>query len=758
MILRAPRTSVARWSAGVVCAFAFAACSSGPTSVTLPPLEVLVASGDGQYGTAGTTLTSPLQVHVQTITTELPQEGVSVVWTVEDGDASIVGVASTVTDSTGAARVGVRLGSVTGEVTVRAAIEGQERASARFNVFTVDPPTLAGIDPTTADPGASVTLTGASFSPDPDQNVVLFGGIRGAVTAATSTRLTVVVPPCLPEREVTVTVQLGAVASGARTLAVGAGGAVLDLAIGEIFDATDDGGLGCATLPGELGASYLVAVHSASAVGAASHPYRLNGLAASGPLLAAGPARSPALVVAERAGSGTRAGAPPTAAEGWAAFAGRGLSSEGGGPPDAQALWDRYLREREAELTRGRVAVPRESGRANAPRGALVESPAAVPAVNDRRTFQVFQSSGGFTQITAVARHVGAHAALFVDEEAPAGGYAAADLQYLSDLFDDLIHPSVVGEFGSASDLDDNDRIVILFTPAVNELTPRGATGFVGGFFYGVDLLPDATGSNRGEIFYALVPDPDGTYSDARPKDALLDLTPAILAHEFQHMVHFNERVIVRGAEANEAVWLSESLAQYAEELSARAAEDGGAAADEVEIFRTGTRGRARRYLDRPDTVSLVISAGTGNLPERGAGFLFLVYLADRFGDPLVGELTRTTRTGVTNVEAETGTDWADSLSDWWSAVYLDGPDPESGPLAYPSFDLRGFLENPFPLEPTNLGAGDFERPGSLRSSAVAYYIVEPLVGGSTTLRLGGEGGGSSAPQARMRMRIIRVQ
>jgi hypothetical protein len=97
-------------------------------------------------------------------------------------------------------------------------------------------------------------------------------------------------------------------------------------------------------------------------------------------------------------------------------------------------------------------------------------------------------------------------------------------------------------------------------------------------------------------------------------------------------------------------------------------------------------------------------------------------------------------------------------LSDWWSAVYLDGPDPEFGALVYPSVDLKGFLTDPFPLAVTDLGAGDFMRSGSLRSSAVAYYIVNPSSGGSTTLRLGGEAGGVSAPQAMMRMRIIRVQ
>ena len=42
---------------------------------------------------------------------------------------------------------------------------------------------------------------------------------------------------------------------------------------------------------------------------------------------------------------------------------------------------------------------------------------------------------------------------------------------------------------------------------------------------------------------------------------------PSILAHEFQHMIHHNERIIERGASNREAVWLSEGLAHMAEDL-----------------------------------------------------------------------------------------------------------------------------------------------------------------------------------------------
>jgi hypothetical protein len=221
-------------------------------------------------------------------------------------------------------------------------------------------------------------------------------------------------------------------------------------------------------------------------------------------------------------------------------------------------------------------------------------------------------------------------------------------------------------------------------------------------------------------------------------------------------MVHFNERVLVREAESTEALWLSEGLAQYAEEAVALEYEAAGDA-NAVSLFRSGTRTRSRRYAARPDTVSLIISTGSGTIEERGAGFLHVMYLQDQEGGDLLGRLTRTTRTGVANVEAETGRAWGDLLGDWWSAIYLDGPGPETGPYVYPVVDLRGFLGNPFPLVPVELGAGDFGPSDSLWSSSAAYYIVTPSAAGSTSVRLGGEAGAPSSRQAGLRMKVIRI-
>ncbi|KPJ80478.1 MAG: hypothetical protein AMS19_09460 [Gemmatimonas sp. SG8_23] len=741
--VRRPSGSGLRLVGAVACMVLAGACSSSPTEVVPVPVEVLIAGGDSQYGTTGQTLPTALHVVVQSLSTELPARGRNVTWSVEAGDASITGSALVVTDSTGSARATVRLGTTTGEVTVRATVEGEGGPSVDFRLYVVDRPVLDPLPVTSAAPGSSLTLTGQNFSPDATQNVVLFSGIRGEVTAASTTSLTVTVPACLPERSVAVRAQLGALASTSRSLAIEAGGEVTSLGVGEVVDAADAEGITCYTVPGDGTAEYVVVAQAASSVGAATHPVTLFGLGSAGPVAAR---FEPDLQAARQALPGVSAARE----EGWwrARFVDAVRPED-----DPQLLWDQRMRALERDLTAERRPGSEPGG--SAPRA--TSSPAAVPSVGERRTFQVYRNPGDFVQVTAVAQYVGARAAFFVDEAAPAGGYTQQDLQYFSDQFDDAIHPTVNEAFGSESDLDGNERIIILLTPSVNALTPRGSGGFIAGFFFGLDLLPDQEGSNAAEVFYSVVPDPSGLYSDPRPKDVLLDVVPAVLGHEFQHMVNFNERVLGLGAEGNEAVWLSEALAQYAEELVARVYEERGDA-DGTERYRSGVRSRTRRYLSGPDTVSLIVSYGQGTLSERGAGFLFAMYLADRFGEDIVGRLTRTTRTGVANVEAETGTNWAPLLSDWWAASWLDGLGIATGALVYPTVDLRAFLGDPFPLNPDDAGGGDFTRSLSLRSSSAAYYIVRPAAGESTTLRLGGEGGGSSTVQAEARMRIMRVR
>mgnify|MGYP002631612652 CR=1 FL=1 len=704
-------------------------CGDGPTPPDFPTVEMVASGGDGQFGTAGQVLGQRLQVLVRGATGNLPQEGVPVLWKVEEGDATFTTSEATLTDEGGSAYATVRLGAALGEVVVRATVTSQETATATFRLFAVDRPQLQGLSTTAATAGQSLVLSGLNFSPVADQSVVLFSGIRGQVSVASTTELTVEVPPCLSSRQVNVTVQLGSVASNALPLAVSGGDEILQLSPGEIVDVADDGGLTCLRLGGGPGVSYLALVYSASTLASAQHGFRLTGLVdQSVPLASEIPTER---VVGRMAPVG-----PRTDTEAYSSV---------------HDQFEERLREAEALALQARTP----SHGASSGEGGASSAPAAVPSQGDRRTFKVFNSDGKFDDVKAVAEYVGDEVALFV-EEGGESGFTAGDLAAFADRFDDVIHPTVTGAFGDPSDLDGNDRVVILFTSTVNKLTPRGTQGFVGGFFYGIDLLPERDGSNGGEVFYTLIPDPTGQFADARPKAKLLEIVPAILAHEFQHMVHFNERILVVKAEANEALWLSEALAQMAEELVAKEYLASGDA-KEADVFRSGNRGRARRYLQDPSETSLIVGSGQGTLEERGAGWLHVLYLSAQGGDGVLGQLTRSTRIGIDNITSRTGKDWPGVLADWWSATYLDGKGLGTV-QEYPGIDLRSLLSGVnYSLTPEAVGGGDFVRSGSLWSSSAQYYILGPALQGSVSLRLGGEAGGVSTPGAALRWRIIRL-
>ena len=222
-------------------------------------------------------------------------------------------------------------------------------------------------------------------------------------------------------------------------------------------------------------------------------------------------------------------------------------------------------------------------------------------------------------------------------------------------------------------------------------------------------------------------------------------------------MVHFHQRALRLGGSGTGALWVSEGLAQMAEELVARRYADAGEA-ELAEQFRNGNRIRARRYLEDPSAVSLVIASGQGTLEERGGGWLFILYLADRWGEGVLGSMTATTRTGVDNVTAVTGAPWPSLLADWWSALALAG---EGGyGFAYPGVPLPTLLSEgdaSWPLEPRRPGSGDFLLADTLWSASAAHYIVETPAGTPVVLRLGGEAGSGTPSGSGLRLRVVRL-
>jgi hypothetical protein len=170
---------------------------------------------------------------------------------------------------------------------------------------------------------------------------------------------------------------------------------------------------------------------------------------------------------------------------------------------------------------------------------------------------------------------VSERAIVVADTGNPAGGFSEAEYAGVAAAFDTLVYPVDVRHFGEPTDLDGNGRAIIFYTRAVNALTPPNAGFVIGGFFWNRDLFPrtgaDACpGSNDGELFYMLAPDPAGTINgNRRSKDSVLSSTVSVIAHEFQHLINASRRLYVaKTANYDEVTWLNEGMSHVAEELS----------------------------------------------------------------------------------------------------------------------------------------------------------------------------------------------
>ncbi|HEU5040842.1 MAG TPA: hypothetical protein VFT84_08490 [Gemmatimonadales bacterium] len=436
------------------------------------------------------------------------------------------------------------------------------------------------------------------------------------------------------------------------------------------------------------------------------------------------------------------------------------------------------LREMERELA-GRAGGPALS------RAPTLATQGRPPVVGEQRTFKVCEtpSCETFVDATATVRVVAQRVAIYLDNDAPTGGYTDADLQLVADLFDTHLYPIDTTAFGRESDLDANGVVVVLLTQRINELSPNCNTSgsVILGYFFGLDLLPGQANSNDGEIFYGLVPNPDDAGCSVS-KEFAFGFLPPVFIHEFQHMISFNQHVLQAGSLNTEDTWLNEGLSHYAEELGGRLVPDADCQPlfDNCESqFISGNLDNAFEYLVDPEASFLVEPQDSqGELAERGANWLFVRWLVDHFateqpvGNDFTRRLVQTGNRGSANVEAETGEAFADLVATWQLANYtedLANFTPLDDRLQYTSWALRdvyqanfeaGVYDKPYPLTPPVTSDGAVGRSGVLRGgSGVHLRVVQPPAGPALELKLTDPDGTSPvSPAAQPRIGLVRIR
>jgi hypothetical protein len=356
-------------------------------------------------------------------------------------------------------------------------------------------------------------------------------------------------------------------------------------------------------------------------------------------------------------------------------------------PPDLQTTLDLRLRagERDASRPAQLSAIPSRTT-------SSVAAADVVPALGSVRTFQVLTDytapSDVWTPVTARLEYVGQDVLLYSDTRTPHAGFSAEALAEFGAYFDRILFPMDTATFGSPSDVDGNGRVIMLMSPAVNSGTPRTiclTQGYVAGFFNGRDFnAASDQHSNRGEIFYSMVADPEGAYGCVHSVAQVSGTEPAVFLHEMQHLISFVGHVVVgRGKPA--ASWMDEGLSLVAEELGSTYYEakcpPPACRTSPTQLLPDSSLRFARTFmLDSyafaadPDTVSLTLHTdhdlGTA---WRGGAWALMRWLGDHMPPGFYKRLETTSGSGASAIEtAVGGRNFASLFADFGLALYAD--------------------------------------------------------------------------------------
>ncbi len=180
------------------------------------------------------------------------------------------------------------------------------------------------------------------------------------------------------------------------------------------------------------------------------------------------------------------------------------------------------------------------------------------------------------------------------------------DLDYVKDQFENKVYDINLDTFGREPDIDDNGKILILLMDIRDDYYYGGGDGYIAGYFSSLneflndDLSPPEKGfSNELDMIHVDV-DP-GVVGEGG----------STLAHEFQHMIHWNH-------DTNEKTWINEGLSGYSGFVCGY-----GHPMSHVNAFK-----------DNPDTtLAIEVWPLADTLPNYGASYLFTLYLSEKFGD-----------------------------------------------------------------------------------------------------------------------------
>ncbi len=285
-------------------------------------------------------------------------------------------------------------------------------------------------------------------------------------------------------------------------------------------------------------------------------------------------------------------------------------------------------------------------------------------------------------RVTAVLRHRSAHAYWYVQEDIPVD---PARLAQTALDFEGRIYPtdrSIYGEEWSPG-IDNDPRITVLFARIPD----------VAGYFSAADEYPKWVNefSAEREMIYVNV-------EAATPGSPYL---LSVLAHEFAHMIQFNKR-------KRSVVWFNEGQAQLAEHANGF------------------TPGFATNFFREPDTqLTDWVDEPSRSAAHYGHAFLFVEYLAERFGTDVIRQLLERDVESPRDLDAALaarGTNVDDVYLDFVAANGLAAQPNAPPPYRYDQLKLA--KPRSFDVNTARLAHDGALEPGATRKSTVHQYAA----------------------------------
>ncbi|KRB78106.1 hypothetical protein ASE01_08080 [Nocardioides sp. Root190] len=362
----------------------------------------------------------------------------------------------------------------------------------------------------------------------------------------------------------------------------------------------------------------------------------------------------------------------------------------------------------------------------------------AVPALGDsmRLNGNLNHSCATGTAITGTVQGVGSRVVIVTDDNNPVGGFSTVDYDDLVETLD-LAVASVTDALGDTSDIDQNDRVVVVVTAEINKLAPPATTATDMVLSRPRDLLDqvECPTSNVGEVFYAMAPDPTGAVnSNIRTLSFVKTAIPRDLTHELGHQIVDAARL--DAGTPLDSTWLGEAIADialdavfYANAVGLTPLQDitlsdlttGPNASRRVAAFNTYINANYTRYrpwLQAPTRNP--VFAATPSPASRGGAWAFLNYAADRIAGgslpartAFLKSLVTGSTTGTPALASALGASPTTWLEQFAVSAYTDDQTDAAalgttGPYAILSWNFRSVFSGlgGYPLAVAALDAG----------------------------------------------------